>query len=764
MRKLTVILASACLAASVFLLPSCSKDDTTSTPVALPTPTGVTCTSTKASLSFTWPAITGAASYSYEFRDADLALISGSVTTPEWLKENLNFESDYTFRLKAVPAEGSKTSLESAWSEWATYTTSEGEVARRFASGSGTEADPYIIKTPAQLAYLAQVVNEEVEGLCEWGVFYELGNDIDLKDYENWEPIGAATGSRTINVNPDIIVKAFHGNFSGAYHTIKNLNVSVSGNGDEIHAGLFGLSNGVIKYLNVEGTVVGRSNHTDGGNLLVGGVVGLSAIAYDPLDQLNVLTPSGGIVHCTFKGSVTADSNMDTKGRAAAGGICGYVESGNVDYCEVTVESGKAIHAIAGASSMAGGISGFQFAGRTSFNNATIAGDIIAEFLDTTTDRSGEGPFAGGVLGSSGRLQDSYGAPGAASCAVTVSGSIKAIGSTGSDACAGGFAGASNVDLTALCTAEISGLVYAEGYGSVGVGGITGKLLGNLGGSNQFQVCSTHITSTGEIKLAQKNAASTTAIGIGGITGILGGSADDINNMVVKCKTVLDGKITVINDSTFGPTAPTTGSGTYCSGISGQLSKSSYNNCFIMNSGAVIEASGKALNIGGCVGFFFGGAATKKYYANYSHMGGTIKTHPAAAGANYWVYAGGVMGAVKGGAAAGTPIYSCYSVFNSALETEATATVIKGAFGGNVPNRTTIPKDLNTVTSCYWASTVEGMIGRGGASTGVEAFASLDRAGYEAAMAVMNQTMVDKDADTASAYTYDSEKGYLVIQ
>ena len=65
----------------------------------------------------------------------------------------------------------------------------DGSVATDFASGTGTEADPYQIATAAQLAYLAQQVNA---GNQYEGQYFKVTNDLDLNDLE-WTPIGNGT-------------------------------------------------------------------------------------------------------------------------------------------------------------------------------------------------------------------------------------------------------------------------------------------------------------------------------------------------------------------------------------------------------------------------------------------------------------------------------------------------------------------------------------------------------------------------------------------
>lgn len=89
-------------------------------------------------------------------------------------------------------------------------------------TGSGTETDPYIIKTPEQLAYIATTS-------LEAGKYYKLANDIYLNDtsIENWKAI--AKNWVWGNVR-------FQGTFDGDGHTIHGLYF----NGAQTRFGLFG--------------------------------------------------------------------------------------------------------------------------------------------------------------------------------------------------------------------------------------------------------------------------------------------------------------------------------------------------------------------------------------------------------------------------------------------------------------------------------------------------------------------------------------------
>ena len=115
----------------------------------------------------------------------------------------------------------------------------DGSVAEAYDGGDGTEAHPYQIATPQQLALLAQQTNSNTGG----DAHYILVNDICLNvenDSIDWPVIGKET-SQNLPIY-------FTGVFDGNGHTISNMFI---GN-NHVDAGLFGHTRGaVIKNLRV---------------------------------------------------------------------------------------------------------------------------------------------------------------------------------------------------------------------------------------------------------------------------------------------------------------------------------------------------------------------------------------------------------------------------------------------------------------------------------------------------------------------------------
>ena len=122
----------------------------------------------------------------------------------------------------------------------------DGTVATEFAGGSGTEEDPYIIMTGAQLAYLAKLGMDNTaakDSVYGTGVYYKLGANLDLSNHQ-WTPIAMYDTAYNWTY--------FNGNFDGDNHRII-LNINNESIGYGLFAGLGKTS--VVKNLTLYGNV-----------------------------------------------------------------------------------------------------------------------------------------------------------------------------------------------------------------------------------------------------------------------------------------------------------------------------------------------------------------------------------------------------------------------------------------------------------------------------------------------------------------------------
>ncbi|MBR0280343.1 MAG: S8 family serine peptidase, partial [Oscillibacter sp.] len=283
----------------------------------------------------------------------------------------------------------------------------------KFAGGSGTESDPYLISNAEQLRYLSSSVNEDVT----WkGVWFRQTADIDLSGAD-FIPIGWA---KEINVNNawENVGYFFEGSYDGGGHSISGLTIgSESAPADYMAAGLFGLTNGeyvtndeptaeqnavALRNINLKDVAVYISC---GDQTYAGGLVGMgqNGILIDDCSVTGTVHASttdshcraGGLAASLLRGRVT-DSWTDVdvygvteKGRVYASGLCVTNRVSVLNCYTLGNTSGKADQY---NRVWAGGVD--AFAGGLKINCYSF-GDVIAE--SGATGVGGVNGLAGGV-------------------------------------------------------------------------------------------------------------------------------------------------------------------------------------------------------------------------------------------------------------------------------------------------------------------------------------------------------------------------------
>jgi len=184
-------------------------------------------------------------------------------------------------------------------------------------SGSGTQTDPYQIGSGAELAWLADKVNNASSGTKFYVV---LTDDIDLGN-QPWTPIGRD-------------FHEFSGAFDGNGHVVEGLKVS-----NVADAGLFGAAKGAaIKNLVVRGSVTGTDNAA---GILAKAKNEACTIENCGNEAAVTVTKSGGgnaggilgitftdvqIARCYNRSAVTSTGSTYS---SRAGGIVGYINGSN---------------------------------------------------------------------------------------------------------------------------------------------------------------------------------------------------------------------------------------------------------------------------------------------------------------------------------------------------------------------------------------------------------------------------------------------------
>lgn len=203
--------------------------------------------------------------------------------------------------------------------------------------GSGTQTDPYQIGSGAELAWLANAVNNASSGTKFYVV---LTDDIDLGN-QPWTPIGKfGYGSSD---------RSFSGSFRGNGHTVKGLNVSAE------YAGLFGsINDAEITGVVVQGTVV--STNTNNGD--AGGIVG------------RAIGTTNKIINCGNEAAVSGGCNV--------GGILGNNQAYNTKITVLNCYNMGHISASDRASGIVGRCGGSSLSVTNCYNTGEITSNNYA--------------------------------------------------------------------------------------------------------------------------------------------------------------------------------------------------------------------------------------------------------------------------------------------------------------------------------------------------------------------------------------------------
>ncbi len=199
----------------------------------------------------------------------------------------------------------------------------DGSVAEGIFYGNGTQAKPYLISSGAELAYLANQVNN---GTNYNGRYFQLAQNINLNG-RAWNPIGNARN-------------AFRGTFDGAGRKIKNGVITISGdlttNTVESY-GIFGSVGGgnntsVIKNLQIENITINCTiSGTTSTNTATkkGYNIGIAiGTLYNRAEVSNV---------SVIESSINAQQALNVRSRIfefATGGIVGSIKNTYTDYAD----------------------------------------------------------------------------------------------------------------------------------------------------------------------------------------------------------------------------------------------------------------------------------------------------------------------------------------------------------------------------------------------------------------------------------------------
>lgn len=231
-----------------------------------------------------------------------------------------------------------------------------------FFTGSGTNAEPYLIGTAKELAELAQLVNANVAPHANLfaqntGIYYQLTADIDLNVLPDghWMPIGAGA--------------YFKGNFDGNFHKV---------------SGLF-IDNRALKQRGI-GLF---------GNIQYGNVRNLGVV------DVNILSRAwevGAVAGYVWGGSITncySTGSIDNSESQRTGGVVGYIAHCYVTNCYSTAQ-------VIGESQVGGVVGLVEY--ESNVTNCYSTGSTIA----TISNIADAGFLIGGVVGNGGSVTNCY--------------------------------------------------------------------------------------------------------------------------------------------------------------------------------------------------------------------------------------------------------------------------------------------------------------------------------------------------------------------
>ncbi len=229
-----------------------------------------------------------------------------------------------------------------------------GKLATKFAGGSGTMTDPYLIETPEQLALLIS------GGSGDGNNFYKLTADIILNDTSkaDWEK----------NATPWFAgMSTFRGTFDGNGHTVSGLYYNGEANGSAYAAGLFqrlGVNSKIMRVGVTSSKIYAKSKK---GIALAGAIVGWIE-DWNPAENKDKKAP---VISQCF-----ADDTVFVEGTSAGGIVGGAPTWVEIDNCYFTGElTGK---------NFAGAIVGDAWAGDG-------YGPVLTNCFATTLDRNAIG-------------------------------------------------------------------------------------------------------------------------------------------------------------------------------------------------------------------------------------------------------------------------------------------------------------------------------------------------------------------------------------
>lgn len=230
--------------------------------------------------------------------------------------------------------------------------------------GSGTQDDPWLISTAADLKALADYINSGKAADCDadcntygnfHGYYFKQTADIDLQGVE-WDPIGYDGEENSY----------FAGNYDGSNYVIRNAAFDGKDNDSRNCVGIFGwVYQGSVSNLHIENVAFSSSGFE---SQYVGGLAG---VVFD-----------SSITNCSVKNS-TLNSARTIRNTTRAGALIASVAGGTIKEC--SAENNQVI-----STSYAGGLIAEQdddnSDGPTTFTNCYVVNSTVTASAEESDD------------------------------------------------------------------------------------------------------------------------------------------------------------------------------------------------------------------------------------------------------------------------------------------------------------------------------------------------------------------------------------------
>ena len=259
-----------------------------------------------------------------------------------------------------------------------------------YSGGNGTESDPWLISSVADLQLLANTINNgdaaafdaDCTGTGDGipgnyhGYYFKQTIDLDLSDIVNWDPIGYS-GSFY-----------FAGNYDGGGHSISNATCAGKNDVDGFAtAGIFGW----VAFGSVKNLTVKNADFFAEGNKNMSYAGGVLAVAYNCT-----------VENCSVYNSKIESRRAPNENSNYAGGITGIALDSSFEKCasvKNTIRHG----------SFGGGFIGsVDGEGNSNFTNCYVANCTVTGCSDTGSNSTLSGGFLGAFMDGSAILNNCF--------------------------------------------------------------------------------------------------------------------------------------------------------------------------------------------------------------------------------------------------------------------------------------------------------------------------------------------------------------------